>query len=987
MHKISILKRTAFLLILNFANSGMASSLEAIGLGDANNPSYLPSLAGLSADGSTLVGKYNLAQNPEDIFTTAFLFGKDSKIQIFDASECDINPTAISADGSVVVGYWADADSSNYQAFRWTSAGGLQKLGALTEGGFSTAQYVSADGSVVVGDSDAEDGNRYAYRWTQAGGMVSLGALAGGGNSFSYGISADGSVVIGFSDNGDGNQHAFRWTASQGMMNLGVLLGGSYSQATAVSDDGKVVVGISEMGDGNVYAFRWTQEKGMQILGTLEGALGLLPIDISADGSVVIGNTTDGWNNSAFRWTASEGIKSLGKITNELYSSVQGISSDGSVVVGDAADTDGNVYAFRWTSTTGIQPLDTFLTTLGLDVSDWDFAGNAMGNLILVSADGQTISGLGYYSKDGQPALNGFEAIYLVRSAKRATTINSSPTASTITYGQTLASSTLSAGSASVAGRFAWTTPSTVPTAGTSAQNVTFTPNDTANYNTATRSVSVTVNKATPVISTAPLATQITYGQTLVSSTLSGGSASVAGRFAWTTPSTVPTAGTSAQNVTFTPNDTANYATRTSTVNVVVAKKALTGSFTASSKPYDGNNSATVVTRMVNGIVGSDNVYQTGGTATYNSAAVANNKVVTLVGATLAGAAAGNYTLSSVSTTTANITPKVLTIIGAVATTRVYNGLLAVAVGGGSLSGVVGADAVTLGGTPAGTMATATAGSAKSVAVTGYIISGASAASYSLLQPTGLTVNITKANTTISVVPTAQAINYGQTLASSSLGGGLATVAGSFNWTTPSTIPSVGTSSQGVTFTPTDAANYNTATTSVSVMVNPTITSDLSAVTITLGANYSYQITGSGSPTSFQVTGLPKGLSVKLTSGQISGAPSQTGTFPVILRSLSGKAIIATATKVFNVVQVPTFTYSPTINAKKGKALKVSPAIAGYPAPTFSIVSGSLPPGLSLNASTAAITGTPTTTGSYPFTVRGSNSAGNTDRSVTIVVK
>ena len=815
MHKISILKRTAFLLILNFANSGMASSLEAIGLGDANNPSYLPSLAGLSADGSTLVGKYNLAQNPEDIFTAAFLFGKDSKIQIFDASECDINPTAISANGSVVVGYWADTDSSNYQAFRWTSAGGLQELGALTEGGFSEAQYVSSDGSVVVGDSDAEDGNRYAYRWTQAGGMVSLGALAAGGNSLSYGISADGSVVIGFSDNGDGNQHAFRWTASQGMMNLGVLPGGRYSQATAVSDDGKVVVGISEMGDGNVYAFRWTQEKGMQILGTLEGALGLLPIDISADGSVVIGNTTDGFNNSAFRWTASEGIKSLGKITNELYSSVQGISSDGSVVVGDAADTDGNVYAFRWTSTTGIQTLDTFLTTLGLDVSDWDFAGNAMGNLILVSADGQTISGLGYYSKDGQPALNGFEAIYFVRSAKRATTINSSPIASTITYGQTLASSTLSGGSASVAGRFAWTTPSTAPAAGTSSYSVTFTPNDTANYNTVTRSVSVTVNKATPTIIVAPTGTAMTYGQTLASSTLSGGSASVAGNFSWTTPSTAPAAGTSSYSVTFTPNDTANYNT---------------------------------VTRSVS-------------------------------------------------------------------------------------------------------------------------------------------VTVNKATPVINATPTASRITYGQTLASFTLSGGAANVAGNFSWTTPSTAPAVGTTVQNVTFTPTDTANYNTVATTVSVLADPSISSNLSAVTITLGANYSYQITGSGSPTSFQATGLPKGLSVNRTSGQISGAPTQTGTFSVTLRALKGRATLATAVKVVNVVQVPTFSYATRINAQRNKNVNVRPKVAGSPAPSFSVVSGSLPPGLSLNASTAAITGKPTTAGSYAFTVRGSNSAGNTDRSTTIVVK
>jgi len=45
-------------------------------------------------------------------------------------------------------------------------------------------------------------------------------------------------------------------------------------------------------------------------------------------------------------------------------------------------------------------------------------------------------------------------------------------------------------------------------------------------------------------------------------------------------------------------------------------------------------------------------------------------------------------------------------------------------------------------------------------------------------------------------------------------------VAGGFAFTTPSTAPSVGTANQGVTFTPSDTANYNTATTSVSVTVN-----------------------------------------------------------------------------------------------------------------------------------------------------------------------
>src|ERR1019366_7900769 len=118
------------------------------------------------------------------------------------------------------------------------------------------------------------------------------------------------------------------------------------------------------------------------------------------------------------------------------------------------------------------------------------------------------------------------------------------PTTSAITYGQTLAASTLSGGAATPAGTFAFTTPSTAPNAGTAVQNVTYTPTDTADYNTASSMVSVTVNKADPSVTTWPVASAITYGQTLTASPLSGGAATPAGTFAFTTPSTTPKAGT-----------------------------------------------------------------------------------------------------------------------------------------------------------------------------------------------------------------------------------------------------------------------------------------------------------------------------------------------------------------------------------------------------------------------------------------------------------
>jgi hypothetical protein len=81
-------------------------------------------------------------------------------------------------------------------------------------------------------------------------------------------------------------------------------------------------------------------------------------------------------------------------------------------------------------------------------------------------------------------------------------TITTPPTAASITSGQTLANATLSGGSASVSGTFAFTSPNTTPSVGTSQHSVTFTPTDSGNYTTTTANVSVTVNPS-PVLDTA----------------------------------------------------------------------------------------------------------------------------------------------------------------------------------------------------------------------------------------------------------------------------------------------------------------------------------------------------------------------------------------------------------------------------------------------------------------------------------------------------
>jgi hypothetical protein len=153
---------------------------------------------------------------------------------------------------------------------------------------------------------------------------------------------------------------------------------------------------------------------------------------------------------------------------------------------------------------------------------------------------------------------------------QKTTPVITWPTPVAITYGTPLSSTQLDA-TASVAGSFVYNPlAGTVPTAGTQTLSVTFTPTDTTNYNNATGSVQLVVNKATPTITTWPTASAITYGAALSTSTLTGGTASTPGAFAWTASSTVPAVGTDSESVTFTPTDAVDYMSVIGNVQVVV---------------------------------------------------------------------------------------------------------------------------------------------------------------------------------------------------------------------------------------------------------------------------------------------------------------------------------------------------------------------------------------------------------------------------------
>jgi len=518
------------------------------------------------------------------------------------------------------------------------------------------------------------------------------------------------------------------------------------------------------------------------------------------------------------------------------------------------------------------------------------------------------------------------------------------PTASVIGFGQTLALSTLSGGSVTPVGSFAFTSPSTAPNAGSAAQGVTFTPTDTANYNPATGTVTVTVTKATPVVSTWPTAGAIGFGQTLAASALTGGSASTPGSFAFTTPATAPNAGTASQGVTFTPNDATNYSTVTGSVSVTVTK-ANPNVTTWPTASAIGFGQTLALSTLSGGSVTPV------GSFTFTTPATAPSVGTALQGVTFTPTDTLNYNTAtgSVNVTVNKATPNVTA--WPTAGTIVFGQTLAASTLTGGAS------------TPAGSFAFTNPATAPNAgtALQGVTFTPADTANYNTTTGT-VSVTVTKAAPSVTTWPTAGAIGFGQTLATSALSGGASTPVGSFAFTTPATAPSAGNASQGVIFTPTDTANYSAVTGTVSVTVNkanPTVTTWPTASSIGFGQTLALSVLSGGSVTpvgSFAFTSPTTAPSVGSASQGVTFTPNDTANYNTVAGSVS-----VTVTKA-----TPAVSTWPTAGAIVFGQTLASSALTGgsaTPAGTFAFTTPATAP----NAGTApqGVTFTPSDTANY----------------------
>lgn len=225
--------------------------------------------AGVSADGNTVVSTMlnPLTQNQEAAKWTeasgwTFLGGITGGIDNHLSSAYDI-----SADGSKIVGL-AWHEDYRAEAFSYTSGGGMTGLGRpLTAS--SRASAISGDGSTVVGFYENDStGERRPARWTNGGAAeLFLGENAVGE---SLGANTDGSMIVGNSFDFATNMSVAFVHANGSTRLLGVLSEHMnnflpQSLANAVSDNG-IVVGYSGgdpfWGDREE-GFVWTEDAGM----------------------------------------------------------------------------------------------------------------------------------------------------------------------------------------------------------------------------------------------------------------------------------------------------------------------------------------------------------------------------------------------------------------------------------------------------------------------------------------------------------------------------------------------------------------------------------------------------------------------------------------------------------------------------------------------------------------------------------------------------
>ncbi|HEY0156995.1 MAG TPA: ice-binding family protein [Thermoanaerobaculia bacterium] len=180
-----------------------------------------------------------------------------------------------------------------------------------------------------------------------------------------------------------------------------------------------------------------------------------------------------------------------------------------------------------------------------------------------------------------------------------------------------------------------------------------------------------------------------------------------------------------------------------------------------------------------------------------------------------------------------------------------------------------------------------------------------------------------------------------------------------------------------------DTNNVNTCGPGVvcpSITVNPATLPNA-----TVGVAYNQTVTASGgeAPYTFSVSAgaLPPGLLLNGATGSITGVPTTTGTFAFSITAADANGCEGTRAYSVTVgpVVCPTITLSPTTLPAATAGSPYSEAVTasgGTPPYVYTLRSGALPDGFTLNPATGAVAGVTSETGSFNFEIRATDAGG-----------
>ena len=467
-----------------------------------------------------------------------------------------------------------------------------------------------------------------------------------------------------------------------------------------------------------------------------------------------------------------------------------------------------------------------------------------------------------------------------------------------ITYGTALSGAQLNATS-SVPGSLIYTPAAgAILPAGTDTLTVTFTPTDTSNYTTATKTVQISVSQATPII-TWPTPAGIVYG-TALNGTQLDATVPVAGSFTYSpTFGSVPPAGTDTLSVTFTPTDTSDYTTATKTVQIAVSQANPVISWPAPSSIVYGTPLSAIQLDATTSVPGSF-VYTPAAGAVLM---VGSNQILS---ATFTPTDTSDYT-SATKTVMINVTQAVLTV-EANNSTRLYGTPNPTFTG--SVTGMQNGDTFTE--TFATTAATlSTVGQYPIVPA----VSGTDLGDYTQVVQNG-TLSITKAPTGTTTTLSATTIPYG------------------LNVTLTATVAST------TTGTPTGTVNFFDNGTPLGTVTLTNGVATYSSTTLPVGTNvitavYSGDVnfttsSASGSTGSTTVLITPLDFSIQLTStGTVEGTYGSTRQFTFHVAPIGGSypGVVQLQASPSGPI-LATYTFNPSTIGKNAGPMDITLTVA-----------------------------------------------------------